>query len=92
MPSIKVSEVNTLKMFQAFTGLGYEISFCNLRIHSCATSSDLATFYEIGESINFCRLPRPRNRLKDLSAMPAAIGDQSSCFGPICYTYSITEQ
>ncbi len=66
MPSNKASGVNILKMCQAFAELGHEVRLYNPRILPCATTSDLATFYGIGESFSICRLPRPRNRLKGL--------------------------
>ena len=66
MSSIKASEVKIMKMCKAFAELGHEVHLYNLRILPYATTSDLATFYGIGESISVCRLPRPRNRLKGL--------------------------
>jgi hypothetical protein len=55
-----------MNMCQAFAELGHEVRLYNPRIIPGATSSDIATFYGIGESISVCRLPRPRNRLKGL--------------------------
>jgi len=66
MPSNKASGINIMKMCQAFAELGHEVRLYNPRILPHTTSSDLATFYGIGESISICRLPRPRNRLKGL--------------------------
>ena len=48
--------VNIMNMCKSFADLGHEVRFYSPRILPGATSSDLATFYSIGESISVCRL------------------------------------
>jgi len=66
MPSRKASGVNIMKMCEAFAELGHDVCLFNPRIVHGISSAELRTFYGVSSRIKFCRLPRPRNRLKGL--------------------------